>query len=128
MDNTRDLIGEIGANIKTLRLAKGLQQKEVANMTGVSVSQYGRIENGLTKSSIVILLKVAQTLEVSLDMLIYGEKAVIDKEPIVLKDKKLVEKMKELDKLSDKDKELAHQMLDLLLAKMKFKELMSGLE
>ncbi|MDH5666199.1 MAG: helix-turn-helix transcriptional regulator, partial [Nitrosopumilus sp.] len=96
MDNARDLIGEIGANIKTLRLAKGLQQKEVASMTGVSVSQYGRIENGLTKSSIVVLLRMAEALEVSLDMLIYGEKTEIDKEPIVLKDKDLVEKMKQL--------------------------------
>jgi len=127
MDNARDLIGEIGANIKTLRLAKGLQQKEVASMTGVSVSQYGRIENGLTKSSIVVLLRMAEALEVSLDMLIYGEKTEIDKEPIVLKDKDLVEKMKQLDRLSDKDKELAHQMLDLLLAKMRFKELMNDL-
>ena len=127
MDNARDLIGEIGANIKTLRLAKGLQQKEVASMTGVSVSQYGRIENGLTKSSIVVLLRMAEALEVSLDMLIYGEKTEIDKEPIVLKDKDLVEKMKQQDRLSDKDKELAHQMLDLLLAKMRFKELMNDL-
>lgn len=33
MDNTRDLMGETGANIKALRFAKGLQQKDVTGMT-----------------------------------------------------------------------------------------------
>ena len=49
-------------------------------------------------------------------------------EPVILKDKELIEKMKQLDKLNDKDKKLAHELLDLILAKMKFKELAENLK
>lgn len=124
MDNSRDLLANIGANIKAVRLSKGLQQKEVASMTGISLTQYGRIENGATKASAVSLAIIAKALEVPTDVLFFGETVKTEQEePIVLKDKELIEKMKQLDKLSDKDKELAHELLDLILAKMKFKEL-----
>ena len=62
-----------------------------------------------------------------MDVLVFGDRMKTDKEPVVLKDKELVEKMKLLDKLSDKDKKVAHELLDLILAKMKFKELMNDL-
>jgi len=127
MDNSRDLVVNIGDNLKALRLSKGLQQKETASMTGISLSQYGRIENGAAKASVVTLAKIAKALDVGMDVLVFGDRMKTDKEPVVLKDKELVEKMKLLDKLSDKDKKVAHELLDLILAKMKFKELMNDL-
>lgn len=123
MDNSRDLLVSIGANIKTVRLSKGLQQKEVASMTGISATQYGRIENGATKASVIIIAKIAKALDIGIDLIVFGEKVEADKEPIVLKDKELVEKMKELDELSDDEKEVAHELLDLILTKKKLNEL-----
>lgn len=128
MDNSRDLLVKIGANIKAVRLSKGLQQKEVASMAGISLTQYGRIENGATKASAVSLAIIAKALDVATDILFFGESVKTEQEePVILKDKELIEKMKQLDKLNDKDKELAHDLLDLILAKMKFKALMNDL-
>lgn len=127
MDNTSQLLENIGRNIKALRMSKGLQQKDVSELTGISISQYGRIENGQTKASVVTLVKVAQALEVGMDVLVFGNKLEADKEPIVLKDKELVEKMKEMDELSDEDKEVAHELLDLILTKKKLKDLTGNL-
>lgn len=45
------------------------------------------------------------------------------KEPVILKDKELVEKMKELDELNEDEKEVAHELLDLILTKKKLNEL-----
>ena len=123
MDNSRDLLVNIGANLKAVRLAKGLQQKEAASMTGISLSQYGRIENGAAKASVITLAKIAKALDVGMDMLVFGEQVEEDKKPIVLKDKELIEKMKELDELSDEEKEVAHELLDLILTKKKLNEL-----
>lgn len=124
----RDLLIKLGANLRAIRRSKGLQQKEVANMVGISAGQYGRIENGTTKASAVSLANIAKVLGVSTDILFFGESIKTgQQEPVVLKDKELVEKMKQLDKLSEKDKELAHQLLDLILAKVRFKDLMNDL-
>lgn len=92
-------------------------------MAGVSLSQYGRIENGNSKASVLTLVKIAKGLDVGMDLLIFGKRMKIDEEPIILKDKELVEKMKELDELSDEEKEVAHQLLDLILTQKKLNEL-----
>ena len=127
MDQTNRLLEKIGANIKALRIAKGLQQKDVARMAGISVAQYGRLENGTTKASVVTIIQIAEALGVGIDLLVFGKKLRTEQEPVILKDKQLADKLKELDALSEDDKGVAHDLLDLLLAKQKFKKLAGDL-
>ena len=46
----------------------------------------------------------------------------------MINDKVLAQKMQELDQLTDEEKEVANELIDLLVAKKRFKELMSGLD
>lgn len=128
MDNTNELLSNIGDNLRSFRLSKGLERKEIADIAGVSVSQYGRIENGTTKASVLMLVKIAKALNVGIDELVFGETMKTDDDSIVLKDKELVQKMKELDELNDEDKEVAHQLLDLILTQKKLNELTNSFQ
>lgn len=128
MDNTNELLNNIGENLRSFRLSKGLERKEIADIAGVSVSQYGRIENGTTKASVLMLVKIAKALSVGIDELVFGETMKTDDDSIVLKDKELVQKMKELDELNDEDKEVAHQLLDLILTQKKLNELTNSFQ
>jgi transcriptional regulator with XRE-family HTH domain len=61
----------IGANIKQLRLRKGLTQKAFASLCGVSYSTLTKIETGIIKSPrLEHLQNIAQCLEVTVDDLI----------------------------------------------------------
>ena len=71
--------------------------------------------------------KVAEALGVSTDMLVFGEQLQAGEEPIVFKDKELASKLKELDAFSEDEKEVAHYLLDLVLAKNKLEEVVGGL-
>jgi transcriptional regulator with XRE-family HTH domain len=56
----------IGDNIKKIRMAKGLSQKEVTISAGLDADQYSRIENGKTDPSVTTLERIAKAMNVSL--------------------------------------------------------------
>jgi len=60
------LAGRIGANLKTLRLESGLNQKSLAEATQLSPTLISRIESGLVRPSIATLELIAQSLKVDI--------------------------------------------------------------
>lgn len=61
----------VGKQIQTYRVAKGLSQKDLAKLTGISKSYINDLENGgKTKNSSVSMIKIckiSEILEVNLD-------------------------------------------------------------
>lgn len=66
MSNRDALAGRIGANLKTIRLESGLNQKSLAEATQLSPTLISRIENGLVRPSIGTLELIAQSLKVDI--------------------------------------------------------------
>lgn len=65
------LPGTVNERIGDLRTSKGLQQKELAEMIGVSASQLSRIENGETTNiNAETIAKLARALNVSTDYIL----------------------------------------------------------
>lgn len=65
------LPGTVNERIGDLRTGKGLQQKELAEMIGVSASQLSRIENGETTNiNADTIAKLARALNVSTDYIL----------------------------------------------------------
>ena len=61
-------------NLKIARIRKGLTQKELANIVGVSSERdIGRYEAGTVNPPIPRLIKMADTLEVTTDYLLGRE-------------------------------------------------------
>ena len=53
----------IGHNIKTLRISKGISQQELANLASIDRAFISTIENGKRNLSISVLHKIAQSLD-----------------------------------------------------------------
>lgn len=57
-----------GDKIKKMRLEKGITQKDFASLVGISNSYLSDIEIGRTSPSLKTLLKIAEALDVEIDM------------------------------------------------------------
>ena len=60
-------------NLNNIRIKKGLTQKELAKLVGISQNYISEIENGNRSGSINVCIKIAKVLEVSLDALTGSE-------------------------------------------------------
>jgi transcriptional regulator with XRE-family HTH domain len=105
--------------IKKVREAKSLSQKEVANALKMDASQYSKIENGKTDPSFTIIDKIAKALGVTLSELFRADEIFIDTHS---QDKTLMEKIRLLDTLDDKDKESLYHIIDTFISKKKLKD------
>ena len=63
---TNSTLNKIYKNIKKYRLAKGLTQSELAEITGISVDYISLIENGKRTPSIKRLIILANSLDIEL--------------------------------------------------------------
>ncbi len=62
----------IGKNVRTARLRKKLTQEKLGEYSCVEPTNISHIERGATKVSLPTLVSLANTLEVTLDELLYG--------------------------------------------------------
>ena len=62
---------EIGQRIRKYRKASNLSQEQLAEKVEVSVTHMSHIETGNTKLSLSVLVKIAETLSVQTDAIIY---------------------------------------------------------
>lgn len=61
---------DVGKRITTLRMAKGMSQKKLAAMTNITEASLSRYENGMREPKITTLMKLASTLNCTVDFLI----------------------------------------------------------
>ena len=61
---------KIGARIKQIRLEKGIKQKDLGYSLDIEKSNMSRIESGNTNPTIVMLKKIAEELDVTLQELL----------------------------------------------------------
>lgn len=69
---------DLGAKIKSLRLMRGISQKELANLTGVTPSTISQVEKSLIYPSLPALFRIAENLSVDVATLFKGQSAEKD--------------------------------------------------
>lgn len=112
----------IGDQIKKIRTAKNLSQKEVALSLDMDQAQFSRIENGKTDPAFSTIEKVAQALGVGLAELVNAEEDILE---VNSYDKSVIEKMALIDQLEEKEKSAFFTILDALISKKRLKESLS---
>ena len=70
MMENKDYILENSVNIRT---AKGIYQKQIADMLGIEQGRYSKLEKGIVKDYFDYLPKIAQVLGVSFHELVKNE-------------------------------------------------------
>ncbi|MFF3848161.1 helix-turn-helix domain-containing protein [Streptomyces sp. NPDC002328] len=85
-DDMEEVLAEVGPRLRRIRKERGATLAGLSEATGISVSTLSRLESGLRKPSLELLLPIARAHEVALDELV-GAPAVRDprvrSEPIV---------------------------------------------
>lgn len=109
----------IGKNIRKIREAKGLSQKEVALTCKMDSGHYSRLENDKSDPALSSLAKIAKALGVNVAELFTADDVFKDVNSI---DKTLMEKISLIELLDKKEKTAFFTMLDALVAKKKLKD------
>ena len=72
MTLSKERLRAISQNIRTVRKAYGLTQEEIAEKIGVTPEYYGQLESGNKAPSLETLINIAESMHVSIDLLVYG--------------------------------------------------------
>lgn len=126
MDTVEKICSEIGSRLRVERSKRNMTQAEVAKAMEMAQSQYGKVETGKVVPSLKTLLKVAEVLGTDINKIVYGTDSPNGVE-IDLKDKELIERINIISQLSEEDRLLAMQFLDLIAAKKNLKDITDNL-
>ncbi|MBI3141715.1 MAG: helix-turn-helix transcriptional regulator [Bacteroidetes bacterium] len=101
----------LGSKITELRKQKGWSQSELAQKLEVSREIVGRYERNDAVPSIEIAKRMADVFEVSLDYLVGSTEQEVDKATL--------NRLQEINRLSDENKKLVYTFLDSFITKTK---------
>lgn len=107
-----------GDNMMLLRKQKKLSQAALGKLIGTSGDVIGRYERSDIKPSIDVVIKIADTLEVSIDYLIGRSNIELDKE--------VTERLQRISALTNEDKSFLNNMIDMALRDFKTKKAYSS--
>ena len=113
----------IGKNIKKIREAKGLSQKEVALSLEMDQAQYSRIETNKTDPSFSSVYKIAKALGVEISELLISDEIFRE---VNSADKTLMEKLRIFEQLDTDEKNAVYKIIDGLIAKKRLKDTLSN--
>jgi len=108
-----------GKRIKEIRTYQKISQEELASKIGIHANHLSRYERDITLPSIEVVKKIAQALEVSIDLLVFGKQ---DAETSI-DDKELIKLFKNIEQFSKEDKSVVKTLLDAFITKRKVQKL-----
>ncbi len=106
--------------LKQIRLSRGWSQGQLGKKLGVDLQRISKYERGTSSPPIGMVVKIASTLEVSLDYLLRNE---ADLAVNKIKNPQLLKKIEEIENLPEKDQETLTILLDAFIKKRKFEAL-----
>lgn len=106
---------DFGTKVAQLRKEKDLSRDELGVKVGTSGAIVGRYERGDMKPSIEIAAKIAEALDVSLDYLMGLASDQV-------KDKKMVNRLEDIKKLPEKERDKIFDYIDLVIRDTKIKK------
>jgi transcriptional regulator with XRE-family HTH domain len=112
----------IGEKIRKVREAKGLSQKEISAMVNMDQSQYSKIENDKTDPTTSTLEKIAKALGIDVSELFVSDKIFKD---INSADKTIMEKLRLIELLDNKEQQSIYNIVDGLVASKKLRDTLS---
>lgn len=110
----------LGTRIKQLRKERGWSQDELAYHAEIDGRQISRYENDKVVPSVNVVIKMAKAFDVSVDYLLLDE---APRRPLHVENNELVDRLNDIQDLSDEDKSSLLHILDALVAKNRIKTL-----
>jgi len=107
---------DLGSKIVELRKKKNLSREDLGKLVGTSGAVIGRYEREEITPSVEMANKIASALGVSLDFLVGNVELELNDT--------LMEKVKEVNKMSDKDKDYIFTLIDAFIARTKLQTIL----
>lgn len=106
-----------GLRLATARRNTGMTQAELANKAGVHISHVQRIEAGTSQPTVDILKRLAESLKISLDQLVFDRPTEAAQRRLT--DSELIEQFAAIENFSDRDKEAIKTILHAMIVKQR---------
>ncbi|MFN7975231.1 MAG: helix-turn-helix transcriptional regulator [Acidobacteriota bacterium] len=106
---------EFGRRLRVLREERGLTQRELAERSGAQTPQISRYESGAFLPAAETLIGISKVLRVDLNALLLGERDRNPEDAIPIKDVRLLERLRELEKLDRRFRDAAVTVIDALI-------------
>jgi transcriptional regulator with XRE-family HTH domain len=107
-----------GKNLKDARVAKNISQEDLAKKIGVHANHISRYERDLSNPSIEVVQKIAATLDISIDELVYGKE---NNAELAVSDRELISLFKSVQLLTSRQKETVKDLLSAFVLKADLK-------
>ncbi|MEE9460198.1 MAG: helix-turn-helix transcriptional regulator [Bacteroidales bacterium] len=101
----------LGEHIMLLRKQKGLSQAALGKQIGTSGDIIGRYERNIMTPSIDVIMKISDTIGVSIDYLVGKTNLELDKTTL--------KRLEEISTLSEENKSFLFRMIDMALRDLK---------
>lgn len=108
---------DFGLRLKTAREARSATQQELAALAGVDVMQISRYERGLGMPAAETVVALAHALKISTDYLLLGKDVRLEPQELPVQDLILLEKFKEVQRLSKADRDALLVVIDSILVR-----------
>jgi transcriptional regulator with XRE-family HTH domain len=106
-----------GQRVASARRERGLTQGELADKTGVHISHIQRIEANNSQPTVDVLKRLAEALEVSLDLLVFERASEVATRQMV--DRELVAQFAAIEDFNDTDKQAIKTILAAMIVKQR---------
>jgi transcriptional regulator with XRE-family HTH domain len=113
---------KLSQKIKKLRREKGWSQTDLAEKLGVHLTHISRLETGKYMPSVDVLKKIIEVFEIPSDYLLYDN--LDTAEGLEIRDKSMYERIKILENLDKKDKEIIFGVIDAFLVKRQMQDVL----
>jgi len=107
-------------NLKKCRTEKEISQEELSKKISIHPVQFSRYERSQSIPSIEVVQKIADALEISIDMLVYGDQD--DKAEKSIADQELLSMFKKIQLLTERQKETVKDFLSSYILKIELKQ------
>jgi transcriptional regulator with XRE-family HTH domain len=109
----------LGERIRTLRTEHGWSQGDLADKVGTDARQISRYENARITPSVDVLARIAQTLDISLDHLVYDD---IPRRALhTPADQALGDRLAAIAELDEQERDILTGVIDALLTKARLR-------
>lgn len=103
--------------LRKTREARGLTQRELGERIKMEPTQVTRYERGQFLPNAETLVSIAQVLQISVDFLLTGETDGVGLQELAITDVPLLERFRDAQKLSKRDREAVLLLIDSVLAR-----------